>query len=53
MNIWDVLIIILVAGLILFALKLARGRKAKGGCGCGCSDCPRRNDCSSKTHPES
>ena len=51
MNIWDVLIIILVAGLILFALKLARGRKAKGGCGCGCSDCPQKKSCPSRNNP--
>ena len=48
MNIWDILIIVLVAGLILLALKLAMGRKAKGGCCCGCASCPKRNDCNSK-----
>ncbi|MBR6085321.1 MAG: FeoB-associated Cys-rich membrane protein [Spirochaetales bacterium] len=50
MNFWDILIIFIVAGLILLAFKLARGRKSKGGCGCGCSECPQRKDCNSKDH---
>ena len=51
MNIWDILIIVIVAGIILLAFKLAKGRKSKGGCGCGCADCPQRKDCNSKKLP--
>ena len=51
MNIWDILILIMVAGLIYLAARLAGARKKKGGCGCGCANCPKRNDCNSKVHP--
>ena len=44
MNIWDILIIAAVAGLLILAFRLARGRKKKGGCGCGCEGCTKSCD---------
>jgi len=37
MNIWDILILLVVAGMVFLALRAIRGRK--GGCSCGSSEC--------------
>ena len=45
MNIWDILIIVLVAAAIVFAV--IRVRKGKSRCcnsGCGCAGCAKRPD---------
>lgn len=41
MNIWDVVIFIIVAGLVSLAVwRMIRNRRqGKGGCSCGCANC--------------
>jgi len=39
MNIWDILILVLIAGLVIWALLRARKRKKAGRCACGCEGC--------------
>lgn len=40
MNPFDILLIVLLAGVVLLAIRrLYRKRKQGGGCGCGCSGC--------------
>lgn len=46
MNIWDVLILLCVAGIVLLALTVLRKTRKRGGCtacgnncGCGCEKC--------------
>ena len=43
MNVWDILILLLVAGLIGLALWQLRSRK--GGCSCGCAACETKKSC--------
>lgn len=41
MNVWDILLLgILAVALILAARRVAKARKS-GGCGCGCAGCTR------------
>ena len=45
MNIWDILILLAVAAMLLLAVRAIRGGKAGschkgGGCSCGCENCP-------------
>ena len=46
MNLWDVLILLILAGCVAAALRILRGKKRTGGCSCGCGgcakDCPAR-----------
>jgi len=42
MNIWDILILALLAAAVGLALKTLRGRKNSGGCACGCEGCTRQ-----------
>ena len=53
MNIWDILILLLVAGAVLAAALVMRGKKG-GRCSCGCSgcakDCPVRQGEKAKTN---
>ena len=40
MNIWDIVVIIVVAAVLILAFRLYAGVRKKGsGCGCGCADC--------------
>ncbi|MBR3742806.1 MAG: FeoB-associated Cys-rich membrane protein [Clostridia bacterium] len=40
MNIWDILIMLAVAGAVVLGIRRMRRRKAGGcGCGCGCDGC--------------
>ena len=39
MNIWDILIIVLLAAVVVFAaVRIVKNRK-KGKCSCGCANC--------------
>ena len=45
MNIWDILILLAVAAMLLLAVRAVRGGEAGschkgGGCSCGCENCP-------------
>ena len=40
MNLWDILLLAVIALAVFFAIR--RLRKNKGTCGCGCADCPSR-----------
>lgn len=44
MNIADIIIILLIAAAVFFAVR--KMRKNKGGCSCGCSNCEQ--SCSAK-----
>lgn len=47
MNLWDVLILGLVASAVVLALlQMWKNRRRNGGCSCGCSDCEK--SCQSK-----
>ena len=50
MNVWDVLILLAVAGMIALAVRAIRGGKKRGGCGCGCEGCTKSCACR-KTEP--
>lgn len=54
MNIWDLLILALVAGGIALAVRTLRGKKSAGGCSCGCAGCTKncaaRQDEKAKTN---
>ena len=39
MNVYDVIIVAVVAVILIGAVVLAVRRKKRGGCSCGCSDC--------------
>lgn len=41
MNIWDILILLLVAFAAVTALRAMRSKKQNGGCSCGCSGCKK------------
>ena len=43
MNLWDILILLLVAGGIALALVFMRRNGRRGGCSCGCDGCGK--DC--------
>ena len=47
MNLWDVLILLLVAAAVLLALLSIRKGKT-GGCHGGCSGCPQSCHCAKK-----
>ena len=53
MNIWDILILLLIAGAVALALHFLRGKK-RGGCSCGCGgctkNCPARQEEKPKTN---
>ena len=44
MNLWDILIIAVIAGITMLALKAMNGKGKSGGCSCGCGGCSK--DCS-------
>ena len=46
MNIWDILILLALAGGIALALRALRGKKRRGGCSCGCAGCAK--DCTAR-----
>ncbi|MBQ9408694.1 MAG: FeoB-associated Cys-rich membrane protein [Clostridia bacterium] len=46
MNVWDILILVCIAGIVLLALRVMRKTRKSGGCsacgnscGCGCEKC--------------
>ena len=41
MNVWDVVLVIAIAALLVFAVWLMRRSRAKG----GCASCPHAKDC--------
>ena len=43
MNVFDILILAIVAGALFFAVR--KLWKNKGTCGCGCADCPHKINC--------
>lgn len=44
MNIWDILIIAVIALIAGLAIR-STCRKKGGSCNCGCSNCPSRSSC--------
>ena len=46
MNVWDILILLILAGVIVLALRTLRGNSKPGGCSCGCSGCTK--DCAAR-----
>ncbi|MBR0268054.1 MAG: FeoB-associated Cys-rich membrane protein [Clostridia bacterium] len=54
MNIWDILILALIAGAVILAIRVWSGKNKKGGCSCGCGgctkDCVMRRDEKPKTN---
>lgn len=54
MNIWDILILLAVAGAAALAVRTLRGKKSSGGCSCGCGgctkECPSRREENAKTN---
>ena len=46
MNLWDILILLILAGGIALALHVMRGKGRTGGCSCGCSGCAK--DCAAR-----
>ena len=54
MNLWDILILLFIAGGIAAAVRVLRGKKGAGGCSCGCAgctkDCAARQDEKAKTN---
>ena len=51
MNFWDILILLIVAGVIVLALRVMRGKGKTGGCSCGCSGCAK--DCAARQEEKS
>ena len=53
MNLWDILILLVLAGCVAAALQILRGKKRTGKCSCGCGgctkDCPARQAEKSET----
>ncbi len=43
MNLWDILIVALLAAAVV--LSVLRLRRKHGGCSCGCESCAERNNC--------
>jgi hypothetical protein len=41
MNIWDILILALIAAAVFIAARTWRKKSARGGCSCGCSECTK------------
>ena len=39
MNPFDILLIVLLAGVVLLAVRRLYRKRRQGGCGCGCSGC--------------
>ena len=47
MNIWDILIIVLVASAVLLAVirvRKGKSRCCERGCGCGCENCGKKTN---------
>ena len=51
MNLWDILILLLVAAMVLLALRAIRKGRA-GGCHNGCSHCAQSCSCTKKGENE-
>ncbi|MBQ9061249.1 MAG: FeoB-associated Cys-rich membrane protein [Eubacterium sp.] len=43
MNIYDILLIVILAAIIISALVFTIRRKKQGGCSCGCAGCDGQN----------
>lgn len=46
MNLWDILILLAVAAMVLLAVRAMRN--GRSGCNCGCGSCPENCDCEKK-----
>ena len=46
MNLWDILILLILAGAVTLAVHFMRGKGRTGGCSCGCSGCTK--DCAAR-----
>ena len=44
MNVWDILLLALLAAAVLSAVLSLRRARRGGGCGCGCAGCTRACD---------
>ena len=51
MNIWDILLVILLAVILIAALTFSIRKRKQGGCGCGCAGCDGTN-CPSSRRPD-
>ena len=45
MNVWDIVILALVAAALFFAVRKVRKNRRTGGCGCGCAGCTKSAQC--------
>ena len=50
MNLADIVILLVIALALFFALR--HMKKAKGRCSCGCADCPSRTGCGKEAKKE-
>ena len=48
MNIIDIILVLAIAAVVIFAVRHTIKTRRSGGCGCGCSGC--NADCPSRTH---
>ena len=47
MNVWDIVILAVVAAALFLAVRKVRRNRRTGGCGCGCEGCSK--SCGQKT----
>jgi hypothetical protein len=56
MNIWDILILLVIAGIIIIAWRAAKGsggcHESCGSCAGDCSSCGSASSCSHKDHKQ-
>ena len=53
MNIWDILILLVIAGIIIIAWRAAKGSGGcHGSCAGDCSSCGSASSCSHKDHKQ-
>ena len=45
MNFVDIILILIIALAVIFALRAVLRRNKKGGCGCGCGGCAFSDEC--------
>lgn len=50
MNVWDIVILAVIAAAVGLAVR--KIRKNKGGCSCGCSGCRKSEACENRAKPD-